>query len=807
MFRPSLAGLLLVVFAAWSLPVRAVENSSNTESVAAALKTLVDDSRVLGTDDASRTAAQRMLSDDLRTRRTEANRRDREAWRKLSSREEWEKFRDERIAALGRSLGAEGPRGPLKLRSLKMIEGDGFRIENIVFESRPGVTVTANLYSPAKPTDSMPGLLLCHSHHRPKIDGELQDMGMIFARAGCLVLVMDQLGHGERRQHPFATEKDFDGAFRPSRQDYFFRYNIGMQLHLVGESLIGWMAHDLSRGVDVLLARPGIDPKRIILMGAVAGGGDPAAVAAALDKRIAAAVPFNFGGPQPENTYPLPDDSEESFNMFGGGSWESTRNLRRSIGDGFPPWVIVGSLAPRGLIYAHEFSWDRERDPVWKRLETIFGWYDARDRLAFTHGYGKVTLSSSEASHCNHIGAAHRKLIYPALEKWFGIPAPQEEYRNRREASELLCLSSPGGAEIAMPPLHSVLRLMVQDGEAERDRVVPKATTEERAASLRKAWAERLGGVDVPAVSKVVLRGKKEASDGELPFHVERYTVEVERGILVPVLLLTSYRKRAADSETEKRPLVVCVAQAGKAAFLRERSERLAELLKSGAAVALPDVRGTGETAVGSDRARSSAATSLSSSELMHGGTLVGVQLRDVRTILAMLRKRQDIDPARIAIWGDSFAPLNDREVRVPLDAEKQPRLAEPLGHLLALFAGLYEPDLAAVVSARGGLVSLASLLESPFPCIPHDALIPGALMAGDLDDLSTAIVPRPMWLGGLVDQHNHPAEPPGQEGQRSLLPRTIKVSQARGAPASLTVRPDDQPGPEVTAWLIERLK
>src|SRR5262245_66633439 len=105
------------------------------------------------------------------------------------------------------------------------------------------------------------------------------------------------LGHGERRQHPFITAKDFDGKFAPGRQDYYFRYNVGMQLHLIGDSLMGWMVWDLTRGVDLLLGLPGIDKDRIILLGAVAGGGDPPAVTAALDTRIAAVVPFNFGGP------------------------------------------------------------------------------------------------------------------------------------------------------------------------------------------------------------------------------------------------------------------------------------------------------------------------------------------------------------------------------------------------------------------------------------------------------------------------------------------------------------------------------
>ena len=93
-----------------------------------------------------------------------------------------------------------------------------------------------------------------------------------------------------------------------------------MQLHLIGDGLVGWMAWDMMRGVDLLLARPGIDKERIILLGGVAGGGDPAAVTGALDPRIKAVGPFNFGGPQPESKYPLPDDADKTFNFAGSGT-------------------------------------------------------------------------------------------------------------------------------------------------------------------------------------------------------------------------------------------------------------------------------------------------------------------------------------------------------------------------------------------------------------------------------------------------------------------------------------------------------
>ncbi|HVW00230.1 MAG TPA: acetylxylan esterase, partial [Planctomycetaceae bacterium] len=270
-----------------------------------------------------------MVGDNLRQRRSEANRRSTTEWHGVQSFEDWTRLRDAKLALLRKSLGQpiEAP-ADLHVETVGTLAGDGFSIERIVFESRPGLLVTANLYVPAEQTKPMPGILICHSHHNPKTEGELQDMGMLWARQGCSVLVMDQLGHGERRQHPFRTADDYPEKFRVSRQDYFFRYNVGQQLHLVGESLIGWMAWDLMRGVDLLLKRPGVDPDRIILLGAVAGGGDPAAVTASLDPRIAAAVPFNFGGPQPETQFPLPENAEDRFNYAGGGSWESTRNLR-----------------------------------------------------------------------------------------------------------------------------------------------------------------------------------------------------------------------------------------------------------------------------------------------------------------------------------------------------------------------------------------------------------------------------------------------------------------------------------------------
>src|SRR5689334_18528797 len=87
------------------------------------------------------------LPDYLNGRLKEANRRDREAWAKVRSKADWEKFRDDRIAGLRKSLGTfpEVPRF-MRVETTRTIEADGYAIENLIYESRPGVWVTGNLY-------------------------------------------------------------------------------------------------------------------------------------------------------------------------------------------------------------------------------------------------------------------------------------------------------------------------------------------------------------------------------------------------------------------------------------------------------------------------------------------------------------------------------------------------------------------------------------------------------------------------------------------------------------------------------------
>jgi dienelactone hydrolase len=727
--------------------------SAQKDDLAERLREL--ETRVLSPVDGASPDPAKMLAQDARRSLQAANERESAAWRRIRTREDWERYREEKLRALRESLGSfPALPTPLGVVVTRTFEGDGYRVENLVFESRPGLKVTANLYWPLRSASSLPGILLCHSHHNPKSEGELQDMGVLWARAGCAVLVMDQLGHGERRQHPFRAAADYPQAFRVGRQDYYFRYNEGLQLQLLGESLMGFMVNDLCRGVDLLLERPEIDKARIILLGSVAGGGDPAAVAGALDPRIAAVVPFNFGGPQPETEYPLPQEAQARFNYAGSGSWESTRNLRLSARDGFLPWVIVASIAPRRLIYGHEFSWDQERDPVWSRLTAVYGFYEKPENLASTTGRGLLSGKPPEASHCNNIGPIHRQGIYAALARWFGIPVPEKEPRDRHTPEELACLTR----EIRMAPLSELAAKWGEERTAQAHRKLEALGPRERREWLRAEWSRLLGDVE-PDREAHLKEGRSEAFLG---VQVERRTLQ-SGSLPIPLLLLV-------PEAPGRRPCVAAISQEGKAAFLKNRAKSVAELLRGGVAVCLADLRGTGETRPGAGLDRQSAMTSISSSELMLGRTLVGLRVKDLRAVIRHLRGDPRLDASRLGLWGDSLAPAlpPDRRVAAPLDAPDLPESSHPMGEIVSVLAALFEEDVKALY-ARGGLASYRSVLESPFVYLPQDAVVPGAIPTGDLPEVVGALSPRPVRLDDRVD---------GQNRLRSDTPPAESLSQ-----------------------------
>jgi hypothetical protein len=508
-------------------------------------------------------------------------------------------------------------------------------------------------------------------------------------------------------------------------------------------------------------------------------------------------VPFNFGGPQPEDPYPLLSNPEESFNFAGNGSWESSRNLRLSCQDGFLPWVIVGAIAPRRLIYAHEFSWDQANDPVWKRLRKIYDdFYQSPDRLDYTHGYGVLKGRPPQASHCNNIGLPHRERIHEALSRWCQVPmSSKEEYSNRRTPEELTALTPEAVRKIQPRPVLGIAAELGQERAIAAWTQLEKLDSPQRLSWLRNKWQSLLGNI-VP-ISKPRLVAISQTNEPGSTLRSERVLLETEPAVVVPLLILSDRRFK------KTKPVVIGLAQDGKAGFLKHRAELIAELLSGGVAVCLPDMRGTGETCLDVSRGRTSEATSLSASELMLGETMVGTRLRDLRAIVHYLRTRRDLDARRLAVWGDSFAPPNspEQDLKLPLGIREEAWHSEPLGSLLALLLGLYE-DVRGVY-ARGGLVGFQSALSSPFLHLPHDVIIPGALTAGDLSALAAGLAPRALALVGLVDGLNRTVELKGVEAAYAPTRHAYEAAKARDRLLLGKVEATPAPGP----WLLEAFR
>ncbi|MGE0757067.1 MAG: hypothetical protein AB7F89_01030 [Pirellulaceae bacterium] len=747
-----LAGAILWVATA-NLPAQ--DNRGGNKVTAAALHSL----NLAVLTDAEQQTAATLLARDLDARYSAASRRESADWQSVTTREAWERFRDIRLNRLRASLTGhdllDRSRRTRETHSTGTVTGPGYRIERLVWRAAPAAAVTANLYLPARTAGDAraPAIVVTHSHHNPKSQGELQDMGILGARAGWITLVMDMLGHGERRQHPFASADSFPAPFAVGRQDYYFRYNTGVQLHLIGESLMGWMVHDVMCGIDLLAQRPDVDPDRILVLGAVAGGGDPAAVSAALDQRVRCVVPFNFGGYQPD--YPIPEDAEESMYYFGVAYWETTRCLRLGARDGFAHWMIAASVAPRALICGHEFAWPRADDPTWPRIQRVFALHQAEDRLGVATGRGSLRGTPPESTHCNNVGPEHRQGIYPLWQQWFDMAPPPAPSTERHSPSELQCLTPALVEALPVRPVHQLAADLATNDLRQSQHHFRQLPSGERRSHLRAQWARWLGPCE-PSTGRVIRTAESAGKDW-----IQHSTLlETEPGTLVPLVVLRPAPPPSTDKSSNTT--VLLLATAGKDRLLAERADEIAELLNHGLSVALVDVRGTGETSVGSDAGPQGATCTYSMRAQLFGETLLGQRLRDLRTVLRHLRGGQpasDLPPAgAFVLWGDSLAAANppDRSPAVPWRVANPNTYSEPGGALLALLGSVFEDDVVATV-ARGGLISYASILDSPFFYTPHAALLPGVLQASDIPALVAGLADRPLRWERTVDGLNRP--------------------------------------------------
>jgi cephalosporin-C deacetylase-like acetyl esterase len=171
--------------------------------------------------------------------------------------------------------GYQPAEGPVAVRPYGVIARDGYHIEKLVYESEPGIHVPALLFTPDTGAGSKRPAMV-YLNGLGKVAGVGEDVEP-FVKAGFVVLSIDARGMGETRWKNDNNTTDFDR--------YFGDYDSAMTASLIGKTLPGLRAADITRGVDLLAARNDVDPARIFGFGKD-GGAVPMLYAAVLDARI-----------------------------------------------------------------------------------------------------------------------------------------------------------------------------------------------------------------------------------------------------------------------------------------------------------------------------------------------------------------------------------------------------------------------------------------------------------------------------------------------------------------------------------------
>jgi cephalosporin-C deacetylase-like acetyl esterase len=165
---------------------------------------------------------------------------------------------------------------PLDPQNHGELKRNGYRVEKVTFQTRPGVRMTANAYVPDK-ADKLPAVLMVHGHWRgAKQDPVVQARCIGAAKLGYFVLCVDAFGAGER-------------AVGTALGEYHGEMTAATLLP-VGLPLSGLQVYENMRAVDYLLTRPEVDKDRIGITGA-SGGGNQTMYAGAFDERFKAVVP------------------------------------------------------------------------------------------------------------------------------------------------------------------------------------------------------------------------------------------------------------------------------------------------------------------------------------------------------------------------------------------------------------------------------------------------------------------------------------------------------------------------------------
>jgi len=617
----------------------------------------------------------------------------------LDTPQDWAAYQEGIRARLSEYFGPWPERTPLNPRNAGELDRPEFRVEKIIFESRPSYYVTANLYIPKHRELPAPGVVFVCGHAAEGKGYHLYSeccQGMVLK--GYVVLAIDPTGQGERSEYfdPL-TLKDL--VPRTVAQ----HHQLGRPSFLVGRTLGGYRTWDAIRAVDYLVSRPEVDPERLAAVGN-SGGGQMAFLVTAADPRIDVCVAAHPGGSM-ENTY---------LNGLG------TRD--REVLSLIPPRpcrVIVGKDSGET---GHE-----GKVTDMQRFYRGLGYEDSRCELTWVDGVHDMKQPKREPT-------------YGWLNHWFGkeqegaTEPPLEPLTDQ----DLWC--TPSGYVLKDLGGETGQSLNWKAFEAMRPRRDPPGSSEEArkaAAALRERGFTRLGFA--PPHEHEAPRARITGTHTGEGFAADMIELRAGGDLPFPALLLRPEKPRA------HAPLVVHAAQWGKPQRA-DRPSLALDLCRAGLTVLSIDVTGTGETdprdgrrtksAAGYDPdgfARDSLAISLHG---FSGRSLEALRATDVLRAVDYLR---------------SLPPYAGTPVRL---------VGEELGGLWVLLAAAADPGIEGVATVRT-LLSFSSLLQSPYHEVRGHFWLPGAVADFDLCELSTLCAPHPCLWATPVDAMGRPVTEP----------------------------------------------
>jgi dienelactone hydrolase len=190
--------------------------------------------------------------------------------------DDWKKVRQDRYWELAEMLGIadllRADRTPLNVKVTGTVQGEGYHIEKLYYESLPGLFVRANLYIPDGLKKRAPAVLYVCGH-APTQKVHYQAHPRKFAQLGFVCLIIETVQYGE-------VQGEHWGCYARGWFNWYSR----------GYTPGGVECWDAIRGLDLLSQRTEVDTSKMGVTG-ISGGGAQSWYIAAMDPRIRAAAP------------------------------------------------------------------------------------------------------------------------------------------------------------------------------------------------------------------------------------------------------------------------------------------------------------------------------------------------------------------------------------------------------------------------------------------------------------------------------------------------------------------------------------